>query len=485
MEDYMASFSLEEVEKDSIQLGVESVDNGFSYANCFVRKFLTSSVVHFQAMRSTLANVWHPIGGVSISDLKNDQLLFQFYFEVDVDQVERNGPWNFNSHLLVLHRLVQGENSLTLQLTEGISGFLLMIFLMVSCLRVLRNNSGIFLGTFLEYDTSVVQLAYKGIMRLRVSLDVGSLLKRKKKLLLSNVSDSFDDEMAIRKEKNSPMYNLDGLKCPRTLSFASGVSANKDSTEASGRPRTLQRLWHMLRDSNPSVVFLIETKLQGSRLERIRCKCGYINGIDVDSNGRSGCLSLGWKNDYKVSLRSYSRRHINIMIDEDSEGLSWRYIRQWFTWEKGHTASNNIHERLDRAVVNDEWWSLFSNYKVSHLSHFFSDHCPLLLNSKVESLSTKVHHFRFEAAWLLEDSCETMVKKLWEASSGTIPMRLHKVGKGLDKWFTRVKRERSISRKDLERQLQRLNVLTPSDKVLGDIVDTKLAFSLEADKELY
>ncbi|MFQ6649799.1 hypothetical protein Gotur_022515 [Gossypium turneri] len=114
----MASFSLEEVEKDSIQLGVESVDNGISYANCFVREFLTSSVVHFQAMRSTLANVWHPIGGVSISDLKNDQFLFWFYFEVDVDRVERNGPWNFNSQLLVLHYLVQGENSLTLQLTE-------------------------------------------------------------------------------------------------------------------------------------------------------------------------------------------------------------------------------------------------------------------------------------------------------------------------------------------------------------------------------
>ncbi|MBA0746461.1 hypothetical protein Gogos_008980 [Gossypium gossypioides] len=91
MEDYIASFSLEEVEEDSIQLGVESVDNGISYANCFARMFLTSSVVHFQAMRSTLANVWHHIGGVSISDLENDRFLFRFYFKVDVDWVERNG----------------------------------------------------------------------------------------------------------------------------------------------------------------------------------------------------------------------------------------------------------------------------------------------------------------------------------------------------------------------------------------------------------
>ncbi|MBA0699030.1 hypothetical protein Goari_000703 [Gossypium aridum] len=473
MEEYISSFSLEEVEKDSIQLGVESVDNGISFANCFVRKFLTSSVVHFQAMRCTLANVWHPIGGVFISDLENDRFLFRFYFEVDVDRVERNGPWNFNSHLLVLHRLVQWENSLTLQITEV--NFWILV-----------ND--------IPY---VVQLAYKGIMRLRVWLDVGSLLKRKKKLLLSNVSDSFDDEMVIREEENSPMHNLDGLKRPRTLSFSSGVSANKDSTEASDilLPRTLQRLRHMLRDSNPSVVFLIETKLKGSRLERIRCKCGYINGIDVDSNGRSGCLSMVVIGDFnEIAYMSEKRgglvRHESQMrkfrdMLSDCVISNLRYTRQWFTWEKGHTTSNNIHERLDRAIVNDEWWSLFSNYEVSHLSHFFSDHCPLLLNSKVKSLSTKVHHFRFEAAWLLEDSCETMVKKLWEASLGTIPTRLHKVGEGLDKWFTQVKRERSMSRKNLERQLQRLNELTLSDKVLGDIVDTMLALSLEADKELY
>ncbi|MBA0566716.1 hypothetical protein Golob_011509 [Gossypium lobatum] len=118
MEDYMASLSLEEVEEDFIQLGAKSVDNGIYYVNCFVGMFLTSIVVHFQAMRSILANVWHPIGGVSISDLENGRFLFRFYFEVDADRVERNDPWNFNSHLLVLHRLVQGENPLTMQLTE-------------------------------------------------------------------------------------------------------------------------------------------------------------------------------------------------------------------------------------------------------------------------------------------------------------------------------------------------------------------------------
>ncbi|MBA0749139.1 hypothetical protein Gogos_003099, partial [Gossypium gossypioides] len=57
-------------------------------------------------MRFTLANVWHPIGGVSISDLG-----VRFYLEVDVESIEQNGPWSFNSH-----RLREGEIPMGLEL---------------------------------------------------------------------------------------------------------------------------------------------------------------------------------------------------------------------------------------------------------------------------------------------------------------------------------------------------------------------------------
>ncbi|MBA0787195.1 hypothetical protein Gotri_025230 [Gossypium trilobum] len=61
--------------------------------------------------------------------------------------------------------------------------------------------------------------------------------------------------------------------------FSSGVSHKEDSNEASG---TL----FQLRYVNPNVVFLIETKLQGANMERVRCKCGFQHGIDVNSDGR-------------------------------------------------------------------------------------------------------------------------------------------------------------------------------------------------------
>ncbi|KAG8481469.1 hypothetical protein CXB51_026220 [Gossypium anomalum] len=49
-------------------------------------------------MRTMLENVWHPIEGVSILDLGDEW------------------PWNFNSHLLELHRLYEREDPMTIQL---------------------------------------------------------------------------------------------------------------------------------------------------------------------------------------------------------------------------------------------------------------------------------------------------------------------------------------------------------------------------------
>ncbi|GMI90889.1 hypothetical protein HRI_002758200 [Hibiscus trionum] len=91
-----------------------------------------------------------------------------------------------------------------------------------------------------------------------------------------------------------------------------------------GQSWTVNRLKHMLRDVNPAVIFLIETKLQCKRMEGIRKLCGYSNGIDVASNGRSGGHSMAWRTNSQVRVHSYSNRHIDDIFEEDTDGLSWR-----------------------------------------------------------------------------------------------------------------------------------------------------------------
>ncbi|GMI86526.1 hypothetical protein HRI_002321900 [Hibiscus trionum] len=292
-------------------------------------------------------------------------------------------------------------------------------------------------------------------------------------------------------------------------------------------------------------------------MEKVRKKCGYPNGVDVSSNGRSGGLSFAWRENCSITLRSFSDRHIDVLIEKDADGHCWRctgfygapevqnrthtwnllrqlddmgdipwlvigdfnelllaseksggrirsdrqmndfrtalqdcglsdigYRGPWFTWECGRLSSNLIRERLDRGVASSGWWELFPNFSLDHLSHAFSDHCPLLLNtSPMQSGSNRVHHFHFEAAWLTEESCESKFQKLWQSTSGTLPDKLREVGKGLEEWFKRITKEKKIPVRALKQRLQELNDLHPNDDVLEEILETKIALNLEADRE--
>ncbi|MBA0727816.1 hypothetical protein Golax_000770 [Gossypium laxum] len=61
-------------------------------------------------MKNTLANLWHPLGGVQILDLGEKRYLFRFFNIVDKNRVVKGTPWAFNNHLLVFNRLDNSED---------------------------------------------------------------------------------------------------------------------------------------------------------------------------------------------------------------------------------------------------------------------------------------------------------------------------------------------------------------------------------------
>ncbi|MBA0732968.1 hypothetical protein Gogos_017025 [Gossypium gossypioides] len=65
----LANLSLDEGEDEGwrADLSGEEMEEGMDV--CAVGSFLTASVIQYHAMNKTLANLWHPHGGVTISDL--------------------------------------------------------------------------------------------------------------------------------------------------------------------------------------------------------------------------------------------------------------------------------------------------------------------------------------------------------------------------------------------------------------------------------
>lgn len=55
------------------------------------------------------------------------------------------------------------------------------------------------------------------------------------------------------------------------------------------------------------------------------------------------------------------------------------FTGNWYTWCNGRQGRTCIQERLDRALANGEWTSLFPYATIRHLPHVASDHASLLL----------------------------------------------------------------------------------------------------------
>ncbi|MBA0726294.1 hypothetical protein Golax_002132 [Gossypium laxum] len=58
-----------EEEEAAVLLPIDTALQKATYEYCLVGCFLTSSVVHFSSMKTTMANLWHPLRGVQITDL--------------------------------------------------------------------------------------------------------------------------------------------------------------------------------------------------------------------------------------------------------------------------------------------------------------------------------------------------------------------------------------------------------------------------------
>ncbi|MBA0749114.1 hypothetical protein Gogos_003074 [Gossypium gossypioides] len=79
MEDELAQLSINKEEEDTIHIPIDpSSEKGgefFQLVGCF----LTASMIHFSAMKSIMANLWHPIRGVRIRDLGGKKVLVSIF----------------------------------------------------------------------------------------------------------------------------------------------------------------------------------------------------------------------------------------------------------------------------------------------------------------------------------------------------------------------------------------------------------------------
>ena len=93
-----------------------------------------------------------------------------------------------------------------------------------------------------------------------------------------------------------------------------------------GSPWTVFALRNYVRQQNPYLVFLMETKANVKRMEKVKYKLGFSNGLFVPNRGRSGGLPLLWSKEVSLEIQSYSPHHIDAIISEQQNNNTWRFI---------------------------------------------------------------------------------------------------------------------------------------------------------------
>ncbi|XP_021761699.1 uncharacterized protein LOC110726522 [Chenopodium quinoa] len=137
-----------------------------------------------------------------------------------------------------------------------------------------------------------------------------------------------------------------------------------------GNPRTVSVLRDLCWRELPYIVFVMETKIDSSRLEGIRNKCGFTDGISVCSNGLSGGIGLWWR-DVSARLVSFSSNHIAVDIVNCNNGPIWRAVGVY-----GWPEKENKHKT----------WALMKNLR-QHCSIpmvFFGDFNEVLIDTEKE-----------------------------------------------------------------------------------------------------
>lgn len=107
---------------------------------------------------------------------------------------------------------------------------------------------------------------------------------------------------------------------------------------------------------------------------------------------------------------SISKDFMNWTLLDNTMDLGIKGLK--FTWQTG-----NLFERLDRVFNNDKWRFIFPEYTVFNLPNLSSDDRPIFLRlNSYKPPSMDSRPFRFQAAWLSNDSFKRVVSDAWSST---------------------------------------------------------------------
>ncbi|KAK2414457.1 hypothetical protein QL285_037046 [Trifolium repens] len=90
------------------------------------------------------------------------------------------------------------------------------------------------------------------------------------------------------------------------------------------KPSAIPNLRTIAQGNQPDILFLSETLSKTATMERIRVNLKFNSCLSVDVEGRSGGLSVMWRDTIQCRVLNYSRNFINLIVKEKEDEEEWR-----------------------------------------------------------------------------------------------------------------------------------------------------------------
>ncbi|GAU45877.1 hypothetical protein TSUD_401030, partial [Trifolium subterraneum] len=534
---------------------------------CLVGRFLCDRPIHAGSMMVRIADLWKPVKKVAITEAKPGIFLFQFGHPLDMEAVIQGGPWTFDNYLLILEQIPLGMqiDSIPLQHVD------LWVQIHNLPTGLMREAVGIklanYIGKFVEYDKNNNSSFWRQYMRVKdipkggvqfgmiwkviAAKGVGPVTYAQSHV--GRLEDKLHDgcrivtaaeivlEAAVETSNNKEMPTSHNItkrilppqhhnyqsdiqgKLEGSVEMEMQVEKKRRREEEKGELKeqpdvqkhfltAVPNLRNLAHGHRPDIIFLSETLCKSQKMENIRVMLKYESCLSIDVEGRSGGLSVMWKDTVKCQIMNYSRNFINIIVEDEEVGrwrltcyygfpersrrkAAWEMLKNlrdmsqlpwciigdfndllsqedkrgvhphpnWlcsgfrnamndcnlidiylegypYTWSKSRGTDHAIEERLDRALANSSWMSIFPNAKLVNLLNSHSDHSPILLHSKPRVATNFRYSFKFENSWLKEEEVVDVVAEGWrEVRDADVVERLAVCAERLQKWGKRKK----------------------------------------------
>ncbi|KAG8480478.1 hypothetical protein CXB51_024631 [Gossypium anomalum] len=240
----------------------------------------------------------------------------------------------------------------------------------------------------------------------------------------------------------------------------------------------------------------METKLSAKKIESVRLKYGFENRIDVGAVGSKDGLSLRWKENSLISLKSFSSFHIDVDVHDVECDTTWRLMGfHGNLEEKNRRESWDLLRRLGQDqripwVVLGDFNEIVSSFEKKggrlradrQMFEFYMalEDCGL---NDLGYIGREKHVFRCFSIWCLDNSLEEKIRRSWGETAGSIPDKIKGLGQHLHKWSRIRFRESKRSRLELEEKLNCLYDREPTNEVLAEITDVQVGLNLQANRE--